>query len=306
METALIKVFSFICIIGLGFCISRSGKVPAGLGMSLSKLIFTVTLPCAIIHAFGTSEFNAALIMLTGVGIATTVLPYLIGLAVSWRRERGERVLMLMNISGYNIGCFALPFVQALFPGGAAPLIVCLYDAGNALMMSGGSFAFTSALLEKGTPLLTRVQHALQKLFSSVPFDLYLILIALSLVGLRIPEPVVQFVEPVAQANSFLAMFMLGLLMHFSLDGSKVKQLMRLLGLRFFLCFAMSAAVYLWLPADHVTRVVVAALLWAPMGSLGPVYTMWGKGDGGLAGLANAITIGVAIVAMTVIAMLFG
>ena len=41
--------------------------------------------------------------------------------------------------------------------------------------------------------------------------------------------------------------------------------------------------------------------VWAPAGSMGPVFTLWCKGDHGLAGFANAITVVVAIVAMTFI-----
>ena len=65
----------------------------------------------------------------------------------------------------------------------------------------------------------------------------------------------------------------------------------------------MSIGAMTLLPFDPVTRMVIAVLLWSPMGALGPVYTLWAKGDVGLAGFANVVTVAVGIVAMTAAAM---
>ena len=121
--------------------------------------------------------------------------------------------------------------------------------------------------------------------------------------GVTIPEQVVSFIEPISNANSFLAMFMLGLMVQFSLGKGKVFQLVRLLGLRFLFSAVMSIGAMTLLPFDPVTRMVIAVLLWSPMGALGPVYPLWAKGDVGLAGFANVITVAVGIVAMTAAAM---
>lgn len=122
--------------------------------------------------------------------------------------------------------------------------------------------------------------------------------------GVTIPEQVVSFIEPISNANSFLAMFMLGLMVQFSLGKGKVFQLVRLLGLRFLLSAVMSIGAMTLLPFDPVTRMVIAVLLWSPMGALGTVYPLWAKGDVGLAGFANVVTVAVGIVAMTAAAMM--
>ena len=303
MESALLTEASFTAIILLGFIVARTMKLPKGFADAISRIVFTFTLPCAIFHAFVTSNFDASLLMLTFIGVVCTFVPWLIGTVLTWKEDRDHRVLMMMNISGFNIGCFALPFVQALFPPGAA-LVVCLFDAGNALMMSGGTYAFSSALLDKGGSHTERVVLAAKRLFSSVPFDLYIVLIILAVIGVKIPDPVVHFLEPISNANAFLSMFMLGLMVQFSLDKAKIGQLVRLLGMRFALSALIGAGAIFLLPFDPLTCAVVAALIWAPMGSLGPVYTMWAKGDVGLAGFANVVTIVVGIVAITAIALI--
>lgn len=302
MENALITVTSFSAIIALGFIVARTMKLPEGFTDALSKIVFRFTLPCAIFHAFASNAFDASLLVLALVGLACTFIPWLIGTLITCKEDRDHRILMMMNISGFNIGCFVLPFAQALFPASAA-LTVCLFDAGNALMMSGGTFAFSSAVLNKNGSHTERAVLAAKRLFSSVPFDLYLILIAVSLAGVTFPEQVIKFIEPLSNANAFLAMFMLGLMVQFHLGRGKAFQLVRLLSLRFVLSAVMSAAVFFLFPFDLVTRTVLVALLWSPMGALGPVYTLWAKGDVGLAGFANVITILVGIAAMTAAAL---
>ena len=303
MENALLTVASLTAIIALGFVVARTMELPRGFTDTLSKIVFRITLPCAIFHAFASNGFDASLLLLALVGLGCTFIPWLIGTLLTAREDRDHRIMMMMNISGFNIGCFVLPFAQALFPPAAA-LAVCLFDAGNALMMSGGTYAFSSAILDKGGSHYERAVLAAKRLFSSVPFDLYCALIVISLMGVTIPEQVVSFIEPISNANSFLAMFMLGLMVQFSLGKGKVFQLVRLLGLRFLFSAVMSIGAMTLLPFDPVTRMVIAVLLWSPMGALGPVYTLWAKGDVGLAGFANVVTVAVGIVAMTAAAMM--
>ena len=142
MENALLTVASLTAIIALGFVVARTMELPRGFTDTLSKIVFRITLPCAIFHAFASNGFDASLLLLALVGLGCTFIPWLIGTLLTAREDRDHRILMMMNISGFNIGCFVLPFAQALFPPAAA-LAVCLFDAGNALMMSGGTYAFS-------------------------------------------------------------------------------------------------------------------------------------------------------------------
>lgn len=304
MADALLTVTSLVLVIVLGFVIAHIIKVPRGFTDMLSKIVFNITIPCAIFHAFALAQFDLWLLILAGLGLATTFIPWLIGTVIVRNEEYTRRVFMMMNISGFNIGSFVLPFAQMVFPAGSV-LYVCLFDAGNALMMSGGVYAFSSAILNKGATHSERVKLALKRLFSSVPFDLYIIFIILAILHLQVPSFLVTLVEPVSNANAFLAMLMLGTMVNFSIDKTKMGQLVRLLGLRFGLSALMSVAIFFMpLPLDMSIRIIIIAILWSPIGALGPVFTMWAKGDVGLAGFANVISVIVGVAAMTVAAVM--
>lgn len=304
MDLVVIKVASFLSIIIAGILAGRSGKLGKRTGEAISKIVFNLTLPAAIIHAFGLADFTPRMLLLVPLGVACTLGPYLIALAATRKLEHNARILYLMNISGFNIGSFGLPFVQAFFPASTV-VAACMFDAGNALMMTGGTFAITRVITSN-----ERIDHPVcdivKRLASSIPFDCYVILICLAVFGIRIPDAVVIFTEPMANANGFLAMFMLGLMVSFSVDESKLHALAKLLFSRIALSAAMSAMVMAALPFPFSIRCIIAVLLWAPIGAMGPVFTLWAGGDHGLAGLANTVSIFIGIFMMTCITIASG
>lgn len=146
MAQVLCKVFSFVLVILLGVVTARSGKLGKGADRLISKIVFNLTLPCAIIRAFESYDFNVSLLGLVGLGFAATVIPYFLSLFVYRNKPQQERIVQQLSVCGFNIGCFALAFVQAFFPAGCV-VATCLFDAGNSLMGTGGTYALTQTLV---------------------------------------------------------------------------------------------------------------------------------------------------------------
>ena len=115
METALIKVFAFVCIIIAGYWMGHTGKLGNMPGEFVSKIVFTFTLPCAVLHAFGAADFSPEMLLLVPLGFAFAFGAYLVTFAITPHAKRGDRAFYLLNGCGFNLGCFALPFVQAIF-----------------------------------------------------------------------------------------------------------------------------------------------------------------------------------------------
>mgnify|MGYP002610672274 CR=1 FL=1 len=301
MDVVILKVSSFAFIILSGIVAGRSGKLGNRAGEIISKLVFSFTLPAAIINAFGSADFTPHMLLLIPAGFICTFVPYAIAFIASRNSSREDRILYLMNMSGFNIGSFGLPFVQTFFPASAV-VASCMFDAGNAFMSTGGTFAVTSTIVnDESAP--HPVLAGLRRLFSSVPFDTYIVLVALAVSGMRIPEPLITFTQPIASANAFLAMFMLGLMVGFTIDRDKLHKLFNLLGGRIAM---MSVLTLNFLPFDYQTRCVVLLLLWCPIGSTGPVFTLWAGGDHRLAGLANTLSIILGIMLITIIIIITG
>ena len=306
MLAVLAKVASFVVIILIGVTAGHSGKFGEGADRLISKIVFNLTLPCAIIRAFEASELDRSLLPLIALGFVANALPFFLSLAAYSNKPQEERVLQQSNVAGFNIGCFALAFVQAFFPAQGA-VATCLFDAGNSLMCTGGTWALIRACV-LGTDyqcFRDKAKVFARALFSSVAFDCYVVLIVMGLFGLRIPPVAITLIDPIANANSFLAMFMIGLMIRFTVNKAKVVELVRLLSWRFAFSTLLSLTALFLLPFDPVTRKVVAVLAWAPAPSMGPVYTLWAGGDKGLAGMANALTILAGII-MTSLVIILG
>ena len=173
METALIKVLAFVCIIVAGYWMGHTGKLGNMPGEFVSKIVFTFTLPCAVLHAFGAADFSPQMLLLVPLGFVFAFGAYLVTFAITPRTKREDRTFYLLNGCGFNLGCFALPFVQAIFSPTMA-VATCLYDAGNAFMMAGGSYALTG-LIAGGSRIQHPVRFVAKRLFSSLPFDTYLL-----------------------------------------------------------------------------------------------------------------------------------
>ena len=116
----MLKVAAFVAIIVAGHLAGRSRTLGPRPEQCVSKIVFTFTLPCAIVHAFGAAEFTHDLLILVPLGLACALIPYLAVLGLTRRSERRDRVFYLLNCCGFNIGCFCLPFVQTLFPASSA------------------------------------------------------------------------------------------------------------------------------------------------------------------------------------------
>lgn len=307
MLDVIVKVLSFVLIILVGIGASRSGKFGEGADRLISRIVFNLTLPAAIVRAFQTAEFDPTLLGLIGLGFAANVIPFFLSLLVYRSYPREERIVQQANVTGLNIGCFGLAFVQAFFPASGV-VATCLFDAGNSLMCTGGTWALMRALV-LGTDYSSvrdRLRVFARTLLSSVPFDCYVILVVMGLLGVRLPSQAITLIEPIANANSFLSMFMLGLMIRFSVNGRRAVELVRILSWRLALSVILSLAALFVLPLDPGTRTVVAVLAWAPAASTGPLYTLWAGGDEGLAGMANALTVLTGVVVMTALVLLLG
>ena len=131
-------------------------------------------------------------------------------------------------------------------------------------------------------------------------------MIVLAVFDIQIPQQVVAFTEPIANANAFCAMLMLGLMIGFTSAGAKLKKVAIILGARALFSIAFCMLTFVFLPFDFMTKLVVCILLWAPASAMGPTFTLWCGGDEKLAGLSNGITIVEAIVVATAIVLATG
>ena len=82
----------------------------------ISKIVVNVTLPAAIIVNLQFLEVKNQLLLLIIAGLLLNLVMIIIGHFLSKKQDQVEREFLMYGVSGYNIGNFAIPFVNCFMP----------------------------------------------------------------------------------------------------------------------------------------------------------------------------------------------
>lgn len=300
----LVRPMSYVLIIVLGYALKRAGFLKKEDQQVLSRIMLNVTLPCAIIQGFSGFERDAKLFLIVGIGFVCAFLPMLLMYLTTRGVDARLRAYRMLNIGGYNIGCFSLPLISAFF-GGQGVVAACMFDTGNAVMMTGGSYAMTSTLLKTGGEHREGAGEILIKFLKSTPFDTYMILFALTALNVPIPGIVFELTQPAGNANGFIAMLIIGLMFEPTGDRAFLSETAREIACRYAFAAVSAAACYFLTPFDLVVRQTLSVICFAPLSSLAPIYTQRCRSDAALAGFTNSVSIAVSLVCMMALSMAF-
>lgn len=174
----------------------------------LSNTMLYVTLPAVLINAFRSFTLDVHLFSFVLLGLLANVILLVVGWKVGARETPLVHAMYMICLAGYNIGSFSIPFVQNLFPH--RMMEVVLFDIGNSIINCGVSYSFARMQMVPGSRF--QPWSMVKTLFSTYPFNLYIVLLALSLMHISFPEPVYQLADTVAAANPVVVMLMLGIM----------------------------------------------------------------------------------------------
>lgn len=301
--TPLLRPLSYVLVIAAGFLLKRAGFFRAQDRHLLSKIMINITLPCAVVQAFDGFAGDAGLFLIVGIGLACALLPILAMIPLSRRDDARLRAYRLLNVGGSNIGCFALPLIEVFF-GGAGAVLACLYDIGNAVVMTGGSYAIASSLTRTDGKHESARDVAM-KFLGSVPFDINLAMLALAALGIALPDALLTLTRPAGQANAFIAMLVIGVTFEPVHDWALLRETARELLWRYAFAAAFAAAIYFAAPLPLIARQTLVVICFSPLSTLAPIYTDRCGGDAALAGFTNSASIAVSLVVMIALSLLF-
>ena len=292
MLEILSRAGSFIAIIVLGFVLKKIGVFREEDFGVLSKVCIRITLPAAIITSFAGKEIDASLLLLLFLGIGCGVLYICLGFLLNRKNSREQKAFEILNLPGYNIGCFSMPFAQS-FLGPMGVIATSLFDSGNAFICLGGAFGVASSVKDGKGFDFKRVFMALSK---SVPFLTYLLMVILNLLRIKVPGPVVECASIIGGANSFMAMFMIGVGFKLALgDKSQMGKVLRILGVRYGVAAVLALLFYFVLPFPLEVRQALVILAFSPIGTAVPPFTGELGGDVGLSSAINSLAIVISI-----------
>ncbi len=299
MLDILMRAGSFVAIIILGYLLKRIGFFKQSDFTLLSRIALRITLPCAIILSFAGKTIDPALFALPLFGLGFGLAYIAAGYLMNSKRGADKRAFEMLNLSGYNIGTFVIPFAQS-FIGTMGVMTASIFDIGNAVICLGGAYSLADMVKAGNGFSAKRIVKALSR---SVPFVTYMIMLAMNFLRLPMPEFVLSVAQIGSSANAFMAMLMIGVGFHLEANRAQLSVLARLLAVRYAFAAVFAFAMYFLTPFALEVRQVLVILAFAPIGSAIPGFTEELGGDVGLSSALNSLSIIISIA--IIVALLF-
>lgn len=300
MAAVLTKAGCFVAIIFLGWALRRIGFFKEGDFQVLSKIVLRITLPASIVYSFSGKQIDPSMLLLSVFGFSLGIVYIGIGYLISVGKGKEQKAFSILNISGYNIGNFTMPFAQS-FLGPAGVVTTSLFDTGNAFICLGVSYS-VAAMVQRGEKF--SIVKILRDLAKSVPFVTYIIMAFLALLHVRLPSQAIEFAALLGNANAPMAMLMLGVGFKISGDSSQIHSIVKILTVRYTIAIVVSLGCFFLLPAALETRQTLALLAFSPIASAAPAFTSELGGDSGLSSAINSLSIIISLVCIVGVLLL--
>ena len=267
-------------------------------------LVFNMTLPCAIILSFATNKHDMHMLWIVLFGFICCLVPFFIVYFGSRGDEKPYRAFQMLNASGLNLGAFCLPVIQT-FMGPSAGLPVIMMDIGNAMVATAGALTITRTLLHmdgnfKALPLSLRLRGIAHDFLGSISFDIYMLMLVFMFAHITIPEPIVTLITPFANANAFMSMAMIGLMMEIPAERKDRVELLKVIAWRAVFSAVIALAAWYIMPFDMRIREILVLAAFSPITIFSTKFTDSLTGNAKLAGFSLTVTAVIGLIAMTV------
>ncbi len=301
MFDVLIKSFTFILIIVIAYSLKKAKILKKEDANVLATIIMNITLPCALLTSANGIALDSTILILIAIGILSNVMMIMIGYLASMKDNAKMKGAYMINTSGYNIGNFVLPFVQSFFPG-LGVVYLCSFDIGNALMGLGITYAAADHVASGENHF--DISELFKKLFSSIPFDVYVLIFILAIFKLQIPSPILTIASTIGAGNSFLAMLMIGLMLEIQVSASEAKNVFKILGLRIIGTIFISGLTLL-IPLPILAKQILIMAYCAPLSTVSAVFTKKIGYQGDMSATANSLSIVLSIICIVILLLIF-
>ncbi len=285
MAQVLLKASAYVFVIALGYILKRLRFFKPDDYKLILKITLNITMPAAVITNFAALEFDFSLLFAVLLALGSNVLLWGLGYLFSMKKGRDVRVLYTINFPGYNIGAFTMPFVQG-FLGPVGVVTTCLFDAGNAIMCTGGSYALTSRAAGAEGAEKPTFKQSIKKLFTTIAC-------------IAIPSWILPITNTIGSANGFMAMLMVGTMFEFNPDKSFLREAATILAVRYIAAALFASLFYFVLPFPLEIRQVLAIVAFAPGSAMSPAFTEKLKGNAALASFVGSVSILISVAVIT-------
>ena len=301
MFSVLKKTGTFVLLIICGYILKKLGIIKKKHLNVLEKIIMNFTLPCVFLSSSIGLSMNIMLIVYMMIGLFANLL--LIGLSYFFTRKEEPiiRGTFMIACSGYDVGNFVLPYVQAFFAASSVMYLLS-FNIMNTMMSMGITFAMAYAITYKEVHF--DVGAFFKRLFSSVSFDVYILILLLACFNLSLPNVIVNVTSAIGSINPILVMIMFGVKLELHMSKSEYNHLFSIIGIRFLGALILCLITVL-LPINATAKLIFCMTYFGPLVSISSIYTKRLGYQGDVVADANSLSIILSMLMMTLILIIF-
>ncbi|WP_138416178.1 AEC family transporter [Aquibacillus sediminis] len=256
-----------IIIILIGYVLKRSSVIKEKDGEGLSRIIFNLTLPALIIVTFNDITMEYSLFLLVIIAFIYGVISAVLGIFFFRKQKRDIKGMMVMMVSGFNIGLFAYPLVEGIW-GREGLQYFGMFDVGNSFIVFGVIYLIGSYYSGERVPL--NLKTITKKMSKSIPFMVYIVVVLLNLIGIKLPTFLIDTADIISVANMPLSLLLLGIYLNFTFDKSYLPLIVKYMAVKYTVGIVVGIGLFLVLPFNDMFRytVLIGLILPASMSVL--------------------------------------
>lgn len=300
MLEIVIKSVGYMIIIVLAYWLKAIGIFSTKDKDVLGKILMYITLPCAFIANFENFAKDNTMIYFFLIGFMVNVIMILVGFFISRKRDKNTIAMYMIECSGYNIGAFTTPFISSFLPGDAL-IAASLFDIGNCIMSVGGIYPLAKARIDERKSSDNLISNFFKKLFKSVPFDTYLIMLIISLVGIKMPSGINKIATMIGSPSIIITMIMIGITFEVKVHKEDLLDILKILIIRYVIGFLIGIIIWFTFDFSYLAKKVIIICILAPVTSISPNYCNLCRCRPSVYGAVSSLTVPISLIAFIIL-----
>ncbi|MDY5060797.1 AEC family transporter [Staphylococcus simulans] len=259
------KFAVIVILIALGYLLKRVNILKEEDNQVLAKLVLNVTLPALVIVNLNKAELDISLSVLPVMMVIYGIIAKVIAISFFLKYDNEMRGTIGMMMASLNIGLFAYPLVQAIWPK-VGMIYFGMADIGGAIVMFGFTYFIGNYFSSSGNNTFN-LKFLVLNLLRSIPLMTYLMMFGLNMSNLHLPDAIINFLDVLAQANMPLSMILLGLMLNFRVERRYLPIALKYLAIHYGFGLIAGLLVYFFLPvSDQMIKTTLMVIWLLPIG----------------------------------------
>lgn len=256
-----------LSIIFWGYFLKRRNIINEEEGKTITKLLMHSTFPALMFVTMLRIHFDWNLLLLPLISFCFSLITMATAMYFFKDFPRKMKAMLIMGSGGFNLGLFAYPLIEGIW-GQAGMVYAAMFDFGNSFAVFGlvyGTGVFMSDKNQAAT-ITENTKKALLKIITLLPFQAILIGVFFNLTAIPLPQILLDILDVLAKGNKVIVLLIMGIYMNLSLSPDLVRNVAKVLSIRYFWGFLLGFLFFFFLPVEQLYRNVLLIVIIIPVG----------------------------------------